>query len=1097
MTEITAEKLRGSLIEFVRRDLVGPSHGENETIDDPPKLRYTAGILFPQGSVRNESAAVSGVEEVEDKDVPTMAQVDDAPLLSEETESLPATGQARGHEEGTDEDIITLANTYRPSAIGLTFMVDGASSILISARAAVYAGTEATSEDGQRVYRNWIRQPLELKSVSASLANPKSDFELTAALALRVVSRPQPEGCYLVTVSLFNTSHQHERAARTFFQTMFSVTCDPVSPCFVEYHSPAAKFADEESVALAMLYRNRKIFAVGHGCAADWAGPDLNRKTEVRTQDIPAVQLPPIVPLEGQDPCFSMEFLADEARSAEALSKELYEFCDRYATWIEQQIALSENVPRVFQPAATKNLELCQLALKRMRSGVSMLEENADALRSFRLANRAMLMQQVNSRRRRRLADPWHSSNQTEYQSNPESGVGYWRAFQLAFLLITIPSTISAAEILILPGGETVNSRELVDLIWFPTGGGKTEAYLGLTAFVIFLSRLKKDTEVGCKVLMRYTLRLLTSQQFQRAASLICACEHIRRLDERDLGATPITIGLWVGQSLTPNDEKDALAKLAALARNKEGAKNPFQLLSCPWCGTELSNREHLGYREYRGRQVFVCPAPECDFSRLGRQLPVCVVDETLYASPSTLIIGTVDKFAMLAWRESAGALLKVGGGPELIIQDELHLISGPLGSLVGLYESVIDYLCSIGGRRPKIVASTATIRRADEQCRALYNRPMLQFPPPSLDASDSFFAREDRGASGRIYLGFLPTAASSPLTAQIRSVVALLQGLLISAGADAGEKAMDPYWTLVQYFGSLKELGRAATFITADIPEFLPTAHRRYGLEGGSRRFLHTSEELTSRRTEDEIPKILKRLETPFSRDAKWDGQALDTVLATNMISVGVDVMRLGLMMVVTQPKSTSEYIQASSRVGRSSKAPGLILTLYNAGRPRDRSHYEHFRAYHEAFYRFVEPTSVTPFSPPALERALHGVLAIAGRHVALWKTPKEFDHADTRFRSFLNYLTARVKSIDPDHLLDFERLLQKRLDEWELRMPDKWGDFGRNMDERVLLWPAGVPVPPDFSDTWPTPTSLRNVDVECSVAVVPHYSVAIGIGK
>jgi hypothetical protein len=161
---------------------------------------------------------------------------------------------------------------------------------------------------------------------------------------------------------------------------------------------------------------------------------------------------------------------------------------------------------------------------------------------------------------------------------------------------------------------------------------------------------------------------------------------------------------------------------------------------------------------------------------------------------------------------------------------------------MVGLYEGAIEYLCSRRGRRPKIVASTATIRRAEEQCWALYARPMFQFPPPGLHASDSFFAREDGDAPGRTYVGCLPTAASSPLTAQIRSVVALQQGLKI-VGEGSPDEALDPYWTLVQYFGSLKELGRAATFVTGDIPEFLPTMHRRYELEGESRRWMRSSE--------------------------------------------------------------------------------------------------------------------------------------------------------------------------------------------------------------------------------------------------------------
>jgi hypothetical protein len=307
--------------------------------------------------------------------------------------------------------------------------------------------------------------------------------------------------------------------------------------------------------------------------------------------------------------------------------------------------------------------------------------------------------------------------------------------------------------------------------------------------------------------------------------------------------------------------------------------------------------------------------------------------------------------------------------------------------------------------------------------------------------------------------------------------------------GAGASDEAIDPYWTLVQYFGSLKELGRAATFVTADIPEFLPTMHRRYGLQGEARRWMRTSEELTGRKNEEEIPQILKRLEAPYHPGRSFSEQALDTVLATNMISVGVDVDRLGLMMIVTQPKGTSEYIQASSRVGRSRNGPGLVFTLYNAARPRDRSHYEHFRGYHESFYRFVEPTSVTPFSPPAMERALHAVLVIGGRHAAGWARPSDLDPDSPEFTEFIATLRDRVKRIDPDHEREFEEMLTRRLSEWGSKKPDIWGILYGEADRPVLMQPTGSQSEIVDPTLWDTPTSLRNVDAECVARVVPRY--------
>ncbi len=857
---------------------------------------------------------------------------------------------------------------------------------------------------------------------------------------------------------------------------------------FAEYPRAGGTIESDEDLAIALLYRNRRVFAVGHGCAADWSGISGDRAAVVIAETLPCVAVPPIVPREGREPQLSMQFLSSDQRTDVVAA--LRKFCDSYGSWITKRDAEVVELPVRLQRIGRKHLDLCRVASERMAAGVSLLGSSKVAFQCFRLMNRAMLMQQVHSRLRRRLDDtPTPMPHQ--YVSDPNSGRGYWRAFQLAFILMVLPGIIDGGESVQIDG-EEVDSRDLVDLIWFPTGGGKTEAYLGATAFTLFLTRLKNPERDGCRVLMRYTLRLLTSQQFQRAASLICACEILRRESGTALGTEPITLGLWVGVSLTPNNEDEALRKLARLAKKKGEAENPFQLLSCSWCGTELDNGEGLGYIDGGGKQLFVCPNRDvCPFSKQSSPLPVCVVDETIYEHPPSLIIGTVDKFAMLAWRDRAGQIFEIGGGPDLIIQDELHLISGPLGSMVGLYESVIDYLCSLRGRRPKIIASTATIRRAGEQCRALYDRPMFQFPPPGLDASDSYFAFEDATSPGRQYVGFLPTASSSPLTAQIRGIVALQQGVALVATPDTPDRSLDPYWTLVQYFSSLKELGRAATFITADIPEFLPTMHRRYDVPVGARRYMNMSEELTSRKNEDEIPKILKRLEVQYGAGKKGDEQALDTVLATNMISVGVDVDRLGAMMVVTQPKATSEYIQASSRVGRSRSGPGLVFTLYNAGRPRDRSHYEQFRAYHQAFYGAVEPTSVTPFSPPALDRALHAVLVIAARHVAKWSSPEEFDADDEAFADFLRSLRTRVRSVDEDHVADFELVLKARLDDWQERQPVRWGDLSPRKLERVLMRPAGSAPLNDDDESWETPTSLRNVDVACGADVIARYRV------
>ena len=1109
----SASKVRNRLVDFVRGDLIGPAHGEDEVLEDPPRIRYCAGVLFPRESMFNESAAVSGIEGEDEShdhgsDDSSTEEIssEDSPETELRTESVSSSSPETDYDDST-----ILTNAYKPSAMGLSFLVDDAENALaVEINAAVYNSASTVIPESQYKKTLWKRVPLDLAMVLVPLNRGEGiyseEHDVIEGLRLKYIVRPRSEGRKLVTVTLYNTTLEHSKSSRTFFQVGFVVRgATGLSP-FVDYRQLVEENStswvgkiDEEEQGLSLLYRERSVFAIGHGCSADWKIENRTRSSEVSTTVMPSVVVPPIVPFSENVDYLNMEFLMGKcSEPSREIPSSLRNFCEDYDRWIDSLDVGTDELAPHLRPAASRNIALCRVASHRMKKGVDLLEENAHVLDTFMNVNRVMLMQQDHSRRRRSLGEEWIPLPASDgYSSDWEMKKGYWRTFQIAFVLMTLPS-LAADEDEIEIGEKTVSTRDIVDLIWFPTGGGKTEAYLALTAFVIFWSRLKNPEDSGCRVLMRYTLRLLTSQQFQRAASLICACELLRRENPERYGASPITIGLWVGESLTPNREKDAIKQLNLLSKKSRDAKNPFQLLSCPWCGTELNNRERLGYDEVQGRMIFKCPSVPrdggegCPFSSRHSCLPVSVVDESIYRNPSTLIIGTVDKFAMLAWRDEAGKIFETGSGPHMIIQDELHLISGPLGSMVGLYEGIIDYMSSRSGARPKIIASTATIRRAREQCLALYDREMFQFPPPGISASDSYFARESRDDPGREYIGFLPTASSSPLTAQIRSVVALQQGAVLSCDEKVDE-ALDPYWTLVQYFGSLKELGRAATFTTADIPEFLPTMHRRYDLVGDPRRrWLQSHEELTSRVNEDEIPKILKKLEVGYSPEADRGEQALDTVLATNMISVGVDVDRLGLMMVVTQPKGTSEYIQASSRVGRSSKRPGLVFTLYNASRPRDRSHYEQFRGYHEAFYRFVEPTSVTPFSPPAMERALHAVLVIAARHVAHWTEPSEFTRTDPTFEDFIEYLRDRVCRIDFDHHRDFEMMLDQRLQEWEHRVPERWGSFGTRDFDSDLMKPAGSLVNTLDDRIWDTPTSMRNVDVECSGMVIPKYSLS-----
>lgn len=1110
------ELFRDELINALRRELVGPDlppHGTEipdgaiwtEVLQESPIQRYSAGVLFPQNQPNNEvdnagenDAATAGDEAV---------NVDD-PELPVEDQGQEATRDGRLSDQLADayDETIRMANEFLPAAIGLTFITDYPEDALVIHATAARYESQAPVDPASKL-REWRRIPLSITPVllrfPATIHHDMQEFELAPRLKLRAMYRRRNDGTFLVTVSIMNAtlaaSDKPPSAADCFFQIGFAVSDPQRRFVFREYRTVRRSFSEnednpdlKEEATLELLYRKRKDYAAGHGCSADWGDESDARTNSVKTAIVPEFKVPPVEPrTEGGDELSMFHLSGAEGEILPERIPDLLEnLVSDYEQWIGERVSELVELPKDLQSTGESNLTDCRRCLGRIRGGIDLLRSNQTILRAFMLANRTILLQQHHSKRAKRSLNGSWQELPTSYRPENDT-TGRWRTFQLAFILMNLPSIVPQSS------GVDDEDRGLVDLIWFPTGGGKTEAYLGLAACDIFFRRLNRPSNAGCTVLMRYTLRLLTSQQFQRAASMIAACELIRRESPDTFGEEPISIGLWVGESLTPTHREQALKALNDLAKESDHAENPFQLLKCPWCGTAFDESK-LGYvADGKPKTVvYICPELRCPFSKRPQKLPVLVIDDDIYDSPPTLIIGTVDKFAMLAWREHAGRLFGLGmdakyDPPDLIIQDELHLISGPLGSVVGLYESAIDLLCSWRGRRPKIVASTATIRRSWHQCMALYDRPTFQFPPQGLEISDSFFAKENSTATGRVYLGVFGSASSSFITTQIRTIGGLLQScksLALPSGAT--ERTRDPYWTVLEYFNSLRELGHAATLVEADIPEYMWAIVSRSQLPKELCRSLGSPVELTSRRTADEIPAILERLEVRYPRHSEDDQRPLDTLLATNMISVGVDVDRLGLMVVIGQPKTTSEYIQASSRVGRSKGAPGLIVAMYNPGKPRDRSHYEHFRAYHASFYKYVEPTSVTPFALPVLERGLHAILVLLVRHFVGLRSPDAIDPHDAAIKKVLEFVTARCHRIDPEHAGALIDRANRLLKQWSEILPKEWGRFGSPPPSRPLMYPAGTEPLEEWDDSpWPTPSSMRNVDVECDARVISTY--------
>lgn len=707
-----------------------------------------------------------------------------------------------------------------------------------------------------------------------------------------------------------------------------------------------------------------------------------------------------------------MDVLADSP-NGQSVSASLDPLCDAYEAWITEMSEKLSSLSAPLLAVGKENLRRCSHTLTRMREGLEIIRDDPLVFEAFRFANRAMAWQ----RRQARYAA--NARKSSDWVQPTDTLRDIWRPFQMAFILQTIAGLVDPSH----------RDRSVADLLWFPTGGGKTEAYLGLAAFTMAMRRLRKEeagarTDAGVAVLMRYTLRLLTIQQFQRAAVLVCACEMIRRSAPRTWGADPFRIGLWVGEGLTPNSFEEGLKALQPVAASDSGS--PVQLVNCPWCGSPLERKHYRPMSRLR-RIIVSCSRPGCDFhiSRNPDGIPVVLEDEEVYRLAPTIVIGTVDKFARIPWIPESRSLFgnicgevpgwgfvvegeeqetrahrqqvlrlqglpdavrdtRPLGPPDLIIQDELHLISGPLGTMAGLYETAIDMLSSRDCRGvlagPKVIASTATIRKAEAQVRNLFARKPAVFPPSGLEASDSFFAREQPPSeqSGRLYIGvFAP--ARSVKTALVRTYAAVLSSVSTLSASPAN---IDPFYTLVGYFNSLRELGGAVRLLEDDIPARIRVLASRAGAGAppwfADRPLRDRGEELTSRISSRDIPGILDRMARPYTGPGNGE-QPVDVILASNMISVGVDIGRLALMVVTGQPKTTSEYIQATSRVGR--EHPGLIVTVYNWARPRDLSHYERFTQYHATLYRHVEAVSVTPFAARARDRGLPGVYVALNR--------------------------------------------------------------------------------------------------------------------
>jgi hypothetical protein len=992
-TPENSKEVRERLVEALKLDLVGP-WADHELSEERlpgwvrPSNWYLTGFMIPAGTPKSKAA-----DDDEDEDI----------------DEIPDTA---GLAEESNEERKAAKKGFFPSSMGLSFLVSKEiNSLSLTVRWGDYTQMEVERKDGKPI-SVWQRQPRE-ESVAAALTGTVDpvvhDVPDSGGLQLHIIEKlisaeelekDIPQGTRSVSVFLVNhrKPDNENRDLAYAFQPEIKVQSE--HSFLPRPDLRGARAAEPDEKVADLHYADTPEYATGHGVSAEWEIVD--RACHIlRTAWIPSAQVEKTetVNLLGLE--LSMEILGALTNGTSA-EMALNPLLAQYRAWIKRKKADIETFEDTRRETAEELLRSAGFAADRIERGIAVLVKDEDALDAFRVANRA-----VARALRKRLKDQ----------------APRWRAFQLAFILLNLPGLVDPKD----------SSREMVDLLFFPTGGGKTEAYLGLAALAMVLRRLNHPGDkglagAGVSVIMRYTLRLLTLDQLARAAGLVCALELEREQDIERYGEWPFEIGLWVGKAATPNKlgyvgdgrQDSARTKVRHFKADPRSKPSPIPLENCPWCGTRfgadsfalLPNDDHP--KELR----IVCINFECDFTR-DRALPIVAVDEPIYQRVPAFLIATVDKFASLPWVGQAGMLL--GGAnrynasgfygaadtgigtpltealppPDLIIQDELHLISGPLGTMAGLYETAIEALCmhEIDGHvvRPKIVASTATVRRAQNQIQALFARPLTQvFPPPGPDRRDSFFARTVPASevSARLYLGVAAQGRNPKV--MMRKVLLALMGAAERAYRDAGGKnnqdnPADPYMTVLGYFNSLRELGGARRILEEEVQNTIKGygSRKRIGEERGlfsDRKYFSDVVELTSRVSTDKVAQARRRLENRF-----YENQRVDCAIATNMISVGLDIQRLGLMVVLGQPKTSAEYIQTTSRVGRDDKRPGLVLTLLNIHKPRDRSHYERFRHYHETFYRSVEVTSVTPFSARALDRGFAGALVGLARHAEL----------------------------------------------------------------------------------------------------------------
>ncbi|NEB89246.1 helicase [Streptomyces anulatus] len=1126
---------RENLVDILERELLGPANGPEEIFEGAPDTAYLIGRIAP---VRLTSGSENPTETGSDDAATDVGDAIDA----ESSRGIPVTAvddSSAGTDEDTVEDEPQKRGLMIPASMGLRCQIpNDLDAFTVTASWGMYEPVkekdgrgegEAESSGASSRQRRYQRVPVDIAkriTVDEIVPGRTTTLVLKDKVVLRIDRYDDTQrGCRLIEVALCNDQETPRKipVEAWLYQTELAVEADggEVFMPVADVLEDARPERDDELRRLRLQYRDRLEFAVGRTCSVDWeVAEGARRASKVWTTWLPTSQTPQTAAEEISSALLDMRKL--QSAEPEELRSGLTPIMAGYTAWLDGEETRAQSLPAHLRDEGLDAVQSARKVQRQLEDGLEFLLGDAEALRCFRFMNQVMADQRIQSQVAQRRAN--HPDESIEEAREAVIATGprahSWFTFQLAFVLMQL-------RLLSDPAAKNRSSNiAKAQLLFFPTGGGKTEAYLGLAAYTFAIRRRQGvvnafdgplDGNSGVAVLMRYTLRLLTSQQFQRATALVCAAELARMREPAVWGDEPFRIGLWVGTDVSPKRFDEAATQLEKAHAGRGYRLTVLQIQRCPWCGTRIEARDirtNPGLRRvyvYCGDELAECPFSEG--AEVPEGLPVLTVDEEIYRLAPAFVIATVDKFARLAREGEAASLFgrvsrrcerhgfvhpdyqqcAIQDGnkhprkdglpaaavhpvsrlrpPDLVIQDELHLITGALGTTVGLFEVAIDVMTAwrtSDGHpvRPLLVASTATARNAADQVRALYGRDVTIFPPQVLDAGRSFFSKElpvSEKTPGRRYVG-ISTTGVRLTTAEIRvsEVLMAASQLLL----DRSGEAADPYMSLVGYFSATRELAGMARYMGDDIQTALAKRRpwsklpSRTGTDFGA---LHVAE-LTSRVSSADITAKLDQMAVSF--DPRFDSAAgkrelralreakrktperevnpFDVVLATSMLQVGVDVTRLGLMLVVGQPKNTAEYIQASSRVGRDAGRPGLVVALGNWARPRDLAHFEQFRHYHETFYAQVEALSVTPFSVTSLERGLDGVLVSAARVLQAVRTDSLSPESgasriegEQHFAGeLIEALVSRVRRASDEDSANRARLrLENRLDHWGKR--------------------------------------------------------------